>query len=197
MLRNGHVYTVDSAQPRATAVAIRDGRIIAVGTDGDVVVHIGPSTETIDLAGRAAYPGFKDSHAHLLQLGLLRLNIDLTDTRDFDEVIARVARVARERPKGSWIIGRGWHEAKWSRASTDAVRGFPVHARLSAATPDHPVVLERADGHAVLANAGAIEAMGITRTTKAPSGGEIIHDAAGQPTGVFVDRAAELIRPPQ
>lgn len=196
MLRNGHIYTVDSAQPRATAVAIRDGRIIAVGSDGDVVVHIGPSTETIDLAGRAAYPGFKDSHAHVLGLGFARLDVDLTDTRDFEDLIVRVARVAQERPRGSWIIGRGWHEAKWNRAPPDTIRGFPVHARLSAATPDHPVSLARADGHAVLANARAMQAMGVTRATPAPDGGEIIRTSTGEPTGVFVDRAENLIRPP-
>lgn len=196
MLRNGDIYTVDSAQPRARAVAIRDGRIIAVGTDGDVVVHIGPSTETIDLAGRAAYPGFKDSHAHVLGLGFARLDVDLTDTRDFEDLIARIARVAQDRPRGSWIIGRGWHEAKWSRAPPDTVRGFPVHARLSAATPDHPVSLARADGHAVLANARAMQAMGVTRATAAPDGGEIIRTSTGEPTGVFVDQAENLIRPP-
>lgn len=196
MLRNGDIYTVDSAQPRARAVAIRDGRIIAVGTDGDVVVHIGPSTETINLAGRAAYPGFKDSHAHVLGLGFARLDVDLTDTRDFEDLIARIARVAQEQPRGSWIIGRGWHEAKWSRAPPDTVRGFPVHARLSAATPDHPVSLARADGHAVLANARAMQAMGVTRATAAPDGGEIIRTSTGEPTGVFVDQAENLIRPP-
>jgi predicted amidohydrolase YtcJ len=104
--------------------------------------------------------------------------------------------VARDRPTGTWLIGRGWHEAKWPRAPQDAVRGFPVHARLSALTPKHPVVLERADGHAVLVNARAMQAMGIGRETQAPDGGEIVRDAAGDPTGVFVDRATELIRPP-
>ncbi|MGQ0835743.1 MAG: amidohydrolase [Gammaproteobacteria bacterium] len=196
VLRNGHIYTVDSAQPRATAVAIRDGRIIAVGTDGDVAPHQGRSTETIDLHGRPAYPGFKDSHAHVLGLGFARLDVDLTDTRDFEDLIARIARIAQERPRGSWIIGRGWHEAKWSRAPADAIRGFPVHTRLSAATPDHPVSLARADGHAVLANARAMQAMGITRATPAPDGGEIIRTSAGEPTGVFVDQAENLIRPP-
>ncbi|HKZ72649.1 MAG TPA: amidohydrolase, partial [Steroidobacteraceae bacterium] len=143
-----------------------------------------------------AYPGFKDSHAHVLDLGYLRLNVDLIDASDFDEVVARVSRAAQQHPQGSWIVGRGWHEAKWSRAPPDAVRGFPVHARLSAATPDHPVVLERADGHALLANARAMQAARVTRATAVPSGGEIVRDAAGEPTGVFVDEAMGLIRPP-
>jgi predicted amidohydrolase YtcJ len=196
VLRNGRIYPVSAAGSLDGSVAIRGGRIVAIGADSEVARSIGKETEVVDLGGRAVYPGFKDSHAHVLGLGLMRLNVDLTDARDFDEVIARVARVARERPAGSWVVGRGWHEAKWSEPPADAVRGFPVHTRLSAATPDHPVMLARADGHAILANAAAMRASRVTRATQAPTGGEIIRDAAGEPTGVFVDAAEELVQPP-
>jgi predicted amidohydrolase YtcJ len=196
VLRNGRIYPVTAPGPIEGSIAIRGGRIAAIGADTEVARSIGKETEVLDLGGRAIYPGFKDSHAHVLGLGLMRLNVDLTDARDFDEVVARIARVAGARPAGTWIIGRGWHEAKWSEAPPDAVRGFPVHARLSAATPHHPVMLARADGHAILANAAAMRAARVTRATKAPAGGEIIRDSAGEPTGIFVDAAEELVQPP-
>lgn len=196
VLRNGRIYPVSVPGSLDGSIAIRGGRIVQVGADPEVARSIGKETEVIDLGGRAIYPGFKDSHAHVLGLGLMRLNVDLTDARDFDAVIEQIARVARERPAGSWIVGRGWHEAKWHAPPADAVRGFPVHARLSAATPNHPVMVARADGHAILANAAAMRAAGVTRRTRAPSGGEIIRDAAGEPTGVFVDAAEELVQPP-
>jgi hypothetical protein len=106
-----------------------------------------------------------------------------------------VAAAARSRPAGEWIRGRGWHEEKWRTPPAGAVRGFPTHPALSALSPDNPVILERADGHAVLVNAAAMQHFGITRATRAPEGGEIIRDASGEPTGVFVDNAERLVTP--
>jgi hypothetical protein len=196
VLRGAVVYTVDEKKPVASAVAVRNGRIVAVGADAEVAPHIGPATQILDLAGRTIVPGFKDSHAHLLGIGLARLNVDLTGARDFEEVVARVTAAARERPAGTWIVGRGWHESKWERLPADAVRGFPRHDALSAVTPDHPVLLDRADGHALLANARALRERGVTAATVAPAGGEIIRDARGEPTGVLVDTAMSLVPEP-
>jgi predicted amidohydrolase YtcJ len=112
-------------------------------------------------------------------------------------VVERVARAVRARKAGEWVRGRGWHEGKWATPAVGAVRGFPTHEGLSAVSPDNPVVLERADGHAVLANARAMALKGITRETRAPAGGEIIRDSSGQPTGVFVDNAQGLVEPPE
>jgi predicted amidohydrolase YtcJ len=196
VLRNGNIRTVDASRLVVDAVAIEKGRISAVGTDAQSTLWIGPSTTVIDLHGRAVYPGFKDSHAHLLELGLSRLSVDLEGARDFDEVIAHVKRVAATRKAGTWILGRGWHEEKWTHLPGDAVHGFPVHQALSAATPNNPVVLERADGHALLANARAMQLMQINSKTSAPTGGQIIHDSAGEPTGIFVDDAMDLIKVP-
>jgi predicted amidohydrolase YtcJ len=125
-----------------------------------------------------------------------RLILDLTGAQDFDDVVKRVQRAAQGQPAGAWVIGSGWHEGKWAKAPVEAVRGFPVHRALSAVTPNNPVMLERADGHAVLANAKAMELMKVTAATPAPAGGEIIHDAQGNPTGIFVDGAISLIQPP-
>lgn len=195
-LQNGRIYTVNPKQPLAEAVAVRDGRVLEVGSTADLKHWIGKDTTVLELHGHAMYPGFKDSHAHVLSLGLSRLMLDLTGAADFDEVVARVQKAAQGQPPGAWIVGSGWHEGKWSKAPADAVRGFPVHRALSAVTPNNPVMLERADGHALLANAKAMELMHVTAATQSPSGGEIIHDARGEPTGVFVDGALDLIKTP-
>ncbi|HYL70482.1 MAG TPA: amidohydrolase [Candidatus Dormibacteraeota bacterium] len=197
LLRDGQIYTVSAAQPVVNAVAIEHGRIVALGAAAEAPGLRDATTQVIELHGRAAFPGFKDSHAHLLELGLARLNVDLTNAADFDEVIARVRRVAAQQPAGTWIIGSGWHEGKWRRPPAVTVRGFPVHQPLSAATPDHPVLLHRADGHALIVNARAMALMHVTAATPAPPGGQILHDAQGAPTGVFVDDAMDLIKPPE
>jgi predicted amidohydrolase YtcJ len=196
VLRNGVVHTLDPRRPRAEAVAVRDGRVVAVGTAADVAPLTGAATRVLDLAGRTLVPGFDDAHAHLLGIGFARLDVDLAGTRRFDEVVSRVAAAVKGRPPGEWVRGRGWHEGKWDAPARGAVRGFPTHEALSAVSPDNPVVLQRADGHAALANARAMALRGVTRATRAPAGGEVIQDADGVPTGVFVDNAQSLVEPP-
>jgi predicted amidohydrolase YtcJ len=193
VLKSVIVHTLDAARPRAEAVAVRGNRIVAVGSNADVEALVGPRTRVMDLAGASVVPGFEDAHAHFLGIGFARLDVDLVGTRSFDEVVERVRRAVPARAPGEWIRGRGWHEEKWTAPAPGAVRGFPIHQALSAVSPDNPVVLERADGHAVLVNARAMALLGITRATPTPSGGEIIHDASGEPTGVFVDNAEALV----
>jgi hypothetical protein len=195
VLLDATVHTVDASRPRAEAVAVRGNRIVAVGSSAQVGAHVGPRTRVMRLSGRTVVPGFDDAHAHLLGIGFAQLDVDLVGTRTFDEVLERVARAVKRRAAGEWVRGRGWHEEKWARPPAGAVRGFPTHAALSAVSPDNPVVLERADGHAVLVNAKAMALFGITGATRAPAGGEIIRDAAGEPTGVFVDNAERLVTP--
>jgi predicted amidohydrolase YtcJ len=196
VLRGGVVHTVDARRPRAQAVAVRDGRIVAVGRDSDMAPLVGPKTRVLDLAGRTVVPGFDDAHAHLLGIGFAHLDVDLAGTRSFDEVVARVGAAVNGRPPGEWVRGRGWHEGKWDGPARGAVRGFPTQEALSAVSPANPVVLERADGHATLANARAMALRGVTRATKAPEGGDVVRDDAGEPTGVFVDNAQSLVEPP-
>jgi predicted amidohydrolase YtcJ len=196
VFQNGNVHTLDLRRPRAEAVAVLGRDIVAVGSKADVVARIGPRTRVVDLGGRTLLPGFADSHAHLLGIGYQRLDVDLMGTTSYAEVVARMARAVRGRPRGEWIRGRGWHESKWTAPPTDAVRGFPTQAALSAAVPDNPAILTRADGHAVLLNAQALKLSGITRDTANPPGGEVIKDAAGEPTGILVDRAEALAREP-
>jgi predicted amidohydrolase YtcJ len=196
VLRGARVHTLDAARPLATAVAIRGNRIVAVGDASGIARFVGTRTRVVELAGRTVVPGFNDSHAHLLGIGYSRLDLDLSGTQSFAELLERVAAAVKTRRPGEWIRGRGWHEGKWTAPAPGAVRGFPVHHALSALAPDNPVLLERADGHALLANARAMALRGITRETRPPAGGEIIRDARGEPTGVFVDNAQALVAPP-
>ena len=197
VLKNAVVHTVDAKRPRAEAVAVRGNRIVAVGSTADVQAFVGPKTRVLDLAGRTVVPGFDDSHAHMLGIGFARLDVDLVEGRSYAEVVDRVAAAVKTRKPGEWVRGRGWHEGKWDAPAPGAVRGFPTHDALSAVSPDNPVVLERADGHAVLANAKAMASKGVTRETKAPAGGEIIRTSTGEATGVFVDNAEGLVEPPE
>jgi len=195
VLLNATVHTGDPARPHAEAVAVRGNRIVAVGTSAEVRAYVGPRSRVMDLRGQTLVPGFEDAHAHFLGIGFARLDVDLVGTRSFAEVLSRVEKAVKARAPGEWIRGRGWHEEKWSAPAPGAVRGFPTHAALSAISPDNPVILERADGHAVLVNAKAMALFGITRETKVPQGGEIVKDATGAPTGVFVDNAERLVTP--
>ena len=188
ILTNGRVYTADAAQPRAQAVAIRGDRIVFVGSNQEASTLRGSGTRVIDVAGKTIIPGMSDSHGHLTGLGSALRTVDLVGTRSYDEVVQRVARRAAQLPAGSWVIGRGWDQNDWPETR------FPTHQRLSAAVPGHPVVLTRIDGHAVFANARAMQQAGITRTTADPAGGRIIRDDQGEATGVFVDNAMALVR---
>jgi hypothetical protein len=196
LLRNAVVYTLDPARPKAEAIAIAAGRVLGVGSEAEVEPHRGPATRVLDLAGATLVPGFVEGHGHLLGLGELRTSVDLRDAATWDEVVCRVAAAAAQRPAGEWVFGRGWHESKWAAPPRPVVRGFPTHAALTAATPRNPVVLERADGHALIVNARVLEAMQIGRGTAVPEGGEIVRDAAGAVTGVLVDNAMALVKPP-
>ncbi len=196
VLRHGIVYTMDAQRPRAQAVAVREGVVVAVGDDAAVAALVGPKTRVVDLAGRTLIPGFQDSHAHLLEIGQQRLVVDLRGTTSYAQVVERIAAAVKKARPGEWIVGRGWHEGKWTDTSSLVVRGFPTHDALSAVSPDNPVELTRADGHAELLNAKAMAAAGITRDSAAPGGGEIIRDAAGAPTGILIDNAMQLVKVP-
>ena len=191
-LLNGHVVTVDSAKAEAEAVAIAGDRILAVGTNEEIRRHIGTSTRVLDVGGRLVIPGFIEGHGHLLSLGDTRRKLDLTAARTWDEIVARVAAATRSVPRGTWIVGHGWHQEKWDRAPSPTVEGYPVHASLTTATPHHPVLLEHASGHASFVNEAALRLAGITNATRDPAGGEIVRDAAGAATGLLRESAQGL-----
>jgi predicted amidohydrolase YtcJ len=187
IITNARVYTADDAKPRASALAVTNGRWSYVGEDAGVHALHGPNTRVIDARGQTIIPGMADSHGHIAGLGQALEAVDLVGTESYDEVIARVVERAKTLPKGTWVTGRGWDQNDWPNQS------FPSHEALSRAVPDHPVYLTRVDGHASLVNAAAIRAAGLTSATKDPSGGRIERDARGAPTGVLVDRAMDLV----
>jgi predicted amidohydrolase YtcJ len=196
ILVNAVVHTMDEARPRVEAVATTQGRILAIGSTAEMLALKGPQTEVIDLRGATVVPGLKESHGHFVGVGQARMTLNLVGTRSWDEVVERVKAAVRDRPRGSWIVGRGWHEGKWETQPSRLIRGFPPHDALSAVSPENPVYLTRADGHAGFANARAMALMKITAESVAPPGGDIIRDEKRQATGVFVDTAQRLIQPP-
>jgi hypothetical protein len=189
VLRGGKVVTVDSTRPEAEAVAVRGDRIAAVGTDEEIAAYIGSETRVIELDGRLLIPGFIEGHAHYLSLGEARLNLDVGQARSWDEIVSMVEAAVAEAEPGDWILGRGWHQEKWDGVPEGAVEGVPPHDALSAVSPDNPVFLTHASGHASLVNARAMELAGIDRVYVPPEGGEVVRDAAGEPTGLLRESA--------
>ena len=187
VLTNGRIYTVDVAHPIASALAVRGDRIVFVGSDVEARALSGAATRMVNLQGRTVIPGIIDAHAHLLGLGTSLRTVNLAGATSYSEVVSRVAAWARTVKPGEWILGRGWDQTRW------ASNAFPTHNELSRALPDNPVMLSRVDGHAVLANAKAMQLAGITGRTQDPTGGRIIRDSSGAPSGVFVDNAEDLI----
>lgn len=195
VLRNGNVITVDDDNPEAQAIAIREGKILAIGSDSDIDEFVGSRTEIIDLDGQTAIPGFIEGHAHFTGVGEAQLQLNLMNVANWDEVVAMVEEAARNAEPGELILGRGWHQEKWDRAPVPNVEGIPLHITLSAASPDNPVLLTHVSGHAVYANAKAMELSGIDHTTSDPTGGEIIRDGMGNPIGYFRETASRLLSP--
>jgi len=194
VLTNGKVVTVDEKAPEARAIAVRGGKIVAVGTENDIKRFIGGSTQVVDLKGALAIPGIIESHGHFTGLGASKMILDLTKARSWDEITAMVGQAAKSAKPGEWIQGRGWHQEKWTSVPEPNIDGLPFHDALSKAAPANPVVLEHASGHSSLANARAMELSGITAKTPDPKGGQIIRDAKGNPIGAFLETAQGLIR---
>jgi predicted amidohydrolase YtcJ len=187
ILTNGRIYTVDNARPIVSALAARRGRIVFIGSDAEAKALSSPTTQVIDLHGATVVPGIIDAHAHLLGLGDMLRRVNVAGSSSYQEVIDRTKAWAKSVRPGEWILGRGWDQNRWQ------TKEFPTHEALSRAFPNNPVVLERIDGHALLANAKAMELANITAATAEPSGGRILKLANGDPSGVFVDNAQELI----
>jgi len=194
VLLNGKIVTVDEARPEAQALAVRQDKIVAVGSDKEVKRYVGDVTETIDLGGKLAIPGFIDSHGHFASVGESKLVLNLMKVKNWDEIVTMVKEAAEKAKPGEWILGRGWHQEKWDKKPEPDVNGLPFHDELSKASPDNPVLLEHASGHSCLANAKAMELAKITNKTPNPPGGEIIKDSKGNPIGVFVETAQSLLR---
>ena len=186
VLRGGRVWA-GKGRPAATAIAVKDGRVAALGSDTDVQPLIGPGTRVVDLHGRLVVPGFNDAHVHFLSGGFGLLSVDLRDARDEQDFAARIGAHARTLPRGTWIQEGNWDHETWPS------KALPTRALIDAVTPDHPVFVQRLDGHMALANSLALRLSGVTRESKDPEGGTIVRDAAGEPTGILKDNAEELV----
>jgi predicted amidohydrolase YtcJ len=187
VIRGGIVWTGVMDAETAEAVAVREGRIVAVGSDDDIASFIGSSTEVVELEGRLLTPGFIDSHVHFLQGGYQLSSVDLRDADSPEEFARRIGEFAVGLEAGEWIRGGDWDHERWGGE-------LPRKEWVDAVTPQNPVIVSRLDSHMALANSLALEAGGVTRETAAPPGGEIVRDAAsGEPTGVLKDEAMGLV----
>jgi predicted amidohydrolase YtcJ len=193
VLKNGKIITVDESKPEAQALAVRGDLVVAVGSDKDIEPYIGDATQVIDLNGMLAIPGFIESHGHFTGVGRAKMQLNLMKVKNWDEVIAMVAKAVEDAKPGEWIQGRGWHQEKWDTTPEPNIDGLPYHHSLSKVSPDNPVWLSHASGHASYANAKAMELAGITKDTPDPPGGEIVRDPDGNPIGVFRETAQRLV----
>jgi predicted amidohydrolase YtcJ len=193
VLRNGKVVTVDDTRPSAEAIAVSGDTIAAVGSNQEMQKYVGSATKVIDLNGALAVPGLIDAHVHFTGVGQAAMNLKLATAKEWDDIVRMVAEAAKTAKPGEWILGRGWHQEKWGHRPEPQVEGFPVHDRLSRVSPNNPVLLTHASGHAAFANAKAMEVAGVTKETADPAGGKILKDRRGEPTGLFNERAQGLI----
>jgi predicted amidohydrolase YtcJ len=199
VILGGTIYTMDEKQPVVEAVAIKGDRIIYVGGRKEAEGLVNDSTEVIDLKGATATPGFIEGHGHIMGIGYNEMKLNLATASGFDDIVEQVRQAAASAKPGEWILGEGWHQDKWARKPLSLVHGFPTHKELSEVSPNNPVFLRHASGHAAMANAKAMEIAGvgaISRESKGNvdvAGGEILRDAQGNPTGLFNERAMTLI----
>jgi predicted amidohydrolase YtcJ len=187
VVTNGRVFTVDPSRPEAEALAVIGERIVAVGSRAEIEAWRGPKTRVIDAGGRRVLPGFDDSHVHFSDGSAKLAQVKLKDARSPEELARRIAAQAGTLPKGEWVLGGTWDDQAFDRPR------LPARQDVDALTPETPVFVDRYDGHMALANGVALRLAGITRATEAPPGGEIVRDAAGEPTGVLKDAAMGLV----
>jgi len=194
VLLHGKIWTGEPAEAKnsaakfAEAVAIANGRILAVGNNAEIQAYAGPNARVVDLKGRLAVPGLIDSHAHFIDGGFQLLSVDLKDARSEEEFIRRIGEKAKTLAPGRWLLGGDWDEQAWAGAK------LPTRAMIDAVTARNPVFLSRYDGHAALVNSLALKLAGVTRDTPDPVGGILVRDTqTGEPTGVLKDAAQDLM----
>lgn len=199
IISGGKIYTMNAAQPEVEAVAVNGTKIVFAGTQKEAMQYKGDQTRLIDLQGKTMTPGLIEGHGHMMGLGYSELNLNLSDVKSYDELVERVrSAVARAQP-GQWIVGRGWHQDKWTKKPSRVFKGFQTHHQLSEVSPDNPVFLSHASGHAAFANAKAMQIAGVNQLSVEKlekdlgEGGEIIRDDLGNPTGIFNERAQGLV----
>ena len=193
VILNGKIVTLETPA-EVQALAARGGRIVALGSNPDIKRLAGQNTEVIDANGQLVIPGFIEGHGHFTGVGQAQLQLNLMKAASWDEIVAMVADAAKNAKPGQWIYGRGWHQEKWTSVPEPNVEGFPTHESLTRVSPDNPVLLTHASGHASFANAKAMQLSDVDGATPNPPGGDVLKDASGKPTGMFRETASRLIR---
>lgn len=194
VITGGPIYTANAEMPVAEAVLVRGDRIVFAGGLKAVMQQADTrDLETINLDGRTMTPGFIEGHGHVMGLGFSKLNLDLSGATTFDDIVDQVRIAANAAAPGEWILGRGWHQSKWAPQPARLVKGFQTHEALSAVSPNNPVYLVHASGHAAMANAVAMQLAGVSAETEFSGDGEVIKDENGQPTGIFNEVAQRLL----
>ncbi len=193
VLRGGEVVSLAPAIGTQQALAVRGSKIVAVGSDQEIGAYVGADTEVIELGGRAVIPGLIEGHGHFLSLGRSKQILDLTQAESFADIVAQVAAAADGADEGVWIFGRGWHQDKWREQEPEMVDGVPLNRSLNRVSPDNPVLLGHASGHAAYANDAALAAAGIDDQTPDPAGGTIVRDQDGRATGLLRETAQRLV----
>jgi len=199
IIRGGTIYTVEEGSPVVEAVAVSGDKIVFAGDLKDVSKYEGENTRIIDLQGKTMTPGFIEGHGHFMGLGYNELNLDLMSVTSYEELVEKVKEAVAKAQPGQWIVGRGWHQDKWTTKPEIMFKGFQTHQLLSSVSPNNPVFLRHASGHAGFANAKAMQIAGVNQLSVEKldkdlgEGGEIILDNLGNPTGIFNERAQGLI----
>jgi hypothetical protein len=199
IIRGGTIYTAEDNIPTVEAVAVSGDKIVYAGDLTGLAKFEGENTQVIDLQGKTMTPGFIEGHGHFMGLGFSELNLDLSSVESYEEMVALVKEAVAKTPPGQWIVGRGWHQDKWTTKPEKVIKGFPTHQPLSAVSPNNPVFLRHASGHAGFANAKAMQLAGVNQLSveklgkNMGEGGEILVDELGNPTGLFNERAQSLI----
>lgn len=200
IIHGGTIYTVDSTQTTVEAVVTKNDIILFAGKFEEAKNYQNEQTELIDLKGKTMTPGLIEGHGHFMGLGYNELELDLINTTSYQDIIDAVAEKVKKSKPGEWIVGRGWHQSKWDSLPANIVKGFQTHHLLSEVSPDNPVYLSHASGHAGFANAKAMEISGLQGLSVEGikgyeiEGGEVIVDQFGNPTGIFNERAQSIIR---
>ncbi len=199
IIKGGTIYTVEEGNPTVEAVAVIGDKIVFAGDLKNLSKYEDENTQVIDLQGKTMTPGFIEGHGHFMGLGYSELNLDLTGVSSYEEMVEKVKEAVTKVQPGQWIVGRGWHQEKWTTKPAKMIKGFPTHQLLSSVSPDNPVFLRHASGHAGFANAKAMQLAGVNQLSVEKlgkdlgEGGEIIIDELGNPTGLFNERASGLI----
>jgi len=191
---NANIYAVDTVYQSSTAMAIKDGLIVKIGSEDEILKMADDQTEKINAGGKFVMPGFIEGHGHYSGLGYSLINLNFLDSKSWESIVEAVAKKTAEVKPGEWIIGRGWHQEKWDSIPKQNIYNYPFHHTLSEASPENPVLLYHASGHSVYANKKAMEIAGITKETSNPVGGEIVRNSDGEAIGVFEERAMAVFK---